>query len=332
MKYISLLRNTDSFKKRNEDSLNRIQHIQEAFEKILKSKQYRELEVSIFCGGSLGRGDAGKESDLDLFILSNKEGKDIRRMDTLKLLADAININEKLKYPEFSNDGQYFKVYSFPDMFERLGSPNDDVDNLFTVRMLLLLESRPIFNKELYEAQIDKVLDHYFRDSSGKDSFHPLFLMNDILRYWRTVCLNYELVRNDPRRPWRKKNINLKFSRMLTIFGTILPLISGPASTKKNVGKLKDLTPIERLAQGLDYLNDDSILERFENFLKIYEEFIKLKESMGSKVNLDDASIDEKVKSNAKEVKNNAEEFSKFLYECLMHENIKEEYKRYLVL
>nr|VFK32610.1 MAG: hypothetical protein BECKMB1821G_GA0114241_11182 [Candidatus Kentron sp. MB] len=246
-------------------------------------------------------------------------------MDTLKFLADAININEKLKYPEFSNDGRYFKVYSFPDMFNRLGAPDDDVENLFTVRMLLLLESRPIFNEKLYEKQIDKVLEHYFRDSSGKDSFRPLFLVNDILRYWRTVCLNYELVRNDPRRPWRKKNINLKFSRMLTIFGTILPLISSKTTTQRTIEEIKKLTPMERLAQGLDYLNDDSIINEFEEFLKIYEEFIELKEKMGSKIKVDDEATGQKVDDKARV-------FSKFLYTCLMHDRINEEYRRYLVL
>nr|VFK09506.1 MAG: hypothetical protein BECKLPF1236B_GA0070989_100919 [Candidatus Kentron sp. LPFa] len=82
---------------------------------------------------------------------------------------------------------------------------------------------------------------------------------------------------------------------------------------------------MERLAQGLDYLDDDSILNRFEEFIKIYEEFIRLKEIMGSKVTLDDTSID-------KEVESKAEVFSRFLYECLMHNNIKKEYRRYLVL
>ena len=45
------------------------------------------------------------------------------------------------------------------------------------------------------------------------------------------MCLNYELIRDDPKKPWRKKNINLKFSRMLTVFGTVLPIIAKPATT-----------------------------------------------------------------------------------------------------
>nr|VFK61604.1 MAG: Nucleotidyltransferase domain-containing protein [Candidatus Kentron sp. TC] len=324
MKYIDSLRETDSFKQRNEYSLGKIREIQEAFKETFESTQYGDLGISIFCAGSLGRGDARSESDLDLFILSKKEKKEIRRIDTIKLLANAININEKLEYPGFSNDGKYFKVYSFPEMLKRLGSPDDDVKNLFTVRMLLLLESRPIINEELYKEQIDLILKHYFRDSSERNPFLPLFLVNDILRYWRTFCLNYELVRNDSKKSWRKKNINLKFSRMLTIFGTIFPLISRSDLKRKDIEKLTKLTPMERLAQGLDDLGDDSLVGEFDEFINIYEEFIQLKEKMGEKIEVDDSEY--------KSMEDKAKSFSEFLYRCLTHNKIEEKYKRYLVL
>jgi len=210
-------------------------------------------------------------------------------------------------------------------MLEALGSPIDDIQNLFTVRMLLLLESRPVFNDTIYERQVDNALDHYFRDARNKESFRPLFLINDILRYWRTLCLNYELIRNDIRRPWRKKNINLKFSRMLTGFATILPLVAEPASTKECVKRLISLTPLERLARGLDYLNDDGFQTRFIEFLSVYEEFLVLKEQMGSKSSLDDASLDRRAKQME-------EIFSWFLHECLTHDNINKEYRKYLIL
>ncbi len=142
------------------------------------------------------------------------------------MLATAIDINRELKYESFSNDGEYLKIHSLDYMLETLGAPQDDSENLFTTRMLLLLESRCVFNEPVYDNAISTILDHYFRDNRGKASFRPLFVLNDILRYWRTLCLNYELTRDDPDKPWRKKNINLKFSRMLTIFGTVLPLIA----------------------------------------------------------------------------------------------------------
>jgi predicted nucleotidyltransferase len=317
------LRNKDSFKERNAISLRKIEKIRDAFDERIDSTKY--ADISVYCGGSLGRGDVGNKSDLDLFILSNKRSRDLPRIDTLDLLSTVININKELGYPQFSNDGQYLQVYSFPDMLNALGSPVDDIQNLFTVRMLLLLESRPIFNDKLYDLQITNALEHYFRDSRGKESYRPLFLVNDILRYWRTVCLNYELIRNDINRPWRKKNINLKFSRMLTAFATILPLIAEPASTKDCVYKWINFTPLERLAYGLDYLNDDCLKDHYNEFLAVYEEFLILKEHMGSKRSLDDASVDTRTKYMEKT-------FSWFLHECLTHRNISKEYRKYLIL
>ena len=72
-------------------------------------------------------------------------------------------------------------------MLEALGGPQDDSENLFTARMLLLLEARCVCNQPLYDDIVDKILKHYFRDSRGKSTFRPLFLLNDLLRYWRTL-------------------------------------------------------------------------------------------------------------------------------------------------
>lgn len=323
MEYLELLRSTDPFKARNSNSRSQIEKIRSNFKKTISTTRYGQL--SVFVGGSLGRGDVGNNSDLDLFILSQKKGRDIPRIDTLELLAMIIYINKELGYPEFSNDGQYLRVYSFPDMLDALGSPADDVQNLFTVRMLLLLESRWIFNKDVYELQIENTIEHYFRDSRGKQSYRPLFLVNDILRYWRTVCLNYELIRNDKNRLWRKKNINLKFSRMLTVFGSVLPLIAEPASTKDCVKGLIRLTPLERLAYGIDLLSDKSLETDYVEFLDVYENFLAIKEKMTTQTSVDDASVD-------RQTKEWADVFSWFLHRCLTHENINEEYRKYLVL
>nr|VFK19463.1 MAG: Nucleotidyltransferase domain-containing protein [Candidatus Kentron sp. LFY] len=321
MGYSEILKGTDSFRKRNEDALRKIDKIREEFEKNIDITRYGN--ISVFCAGSLGRGDIGEYSDLDIFILSEEKGCNVKRIDTLELLATAIDINKRLEYPEFSNDGKYLHVYSFPDMLDALGAPDDDVRNLFTARMLLLLESRPVFNDELYKKYIDRTVKKYFRDSVGKKSFRLLFLINDILRYWRTVCLNYELVRNDQSKPWRKKNINLKFSRMLTVFGTIMPLIATPSPNREAIEALTKKTPMERLAIGLDYLGDNSMEEKFKEFLDVYEEFLKLKEKMKSKPALD--------KSDDSRVKEMPEIFSWFLYDCLTHRKIKK-YRKYLIL
>ena len=322
-RYIDIYKSHQPLQTRNLNALNQLEKIREKFSDVPDLIQNKP--ISIFLAGSLGRGDVGKLSDLDLFILSNEEEIDTCRLQKIEILASIININRDLGFKEFSNDGQFLKFYSTKEMLNAVGSPSDDSENLFTARMLLLLESRPVCNHLVYEETIDRVIEHYFRDSRGKRTFRPLFLINDILRYWRTLCLNYELIRDDPSKPWRKKNINLKFSRMLTVFGTLLPLVAQPATTGECVKELTKLNPNERFALGLDFLNDKSLSDEYRQFLDFYEEFIKWKENLGSAQQLDDKELD-------KQSRTNARKFSDFIYKVITHGNLDQEYVKYMVI
>lgn len=323
MNFVKIFKNHKELQKRQTLSTEQIKKITTEFNTSLDLRQHKA--ITVYCGGSLGRGEVGSNSDLDLFILSNNKKSVECHLYSLRLLSEVIRINSKLGFPEFSNDGQYLQVYSFPDMLNALGSPRDDNENLFTVRMLLILESKSVFNEDLYSQNIENTLGHYFRDSRGRSSFRPLFLLNDLLRYWRTVCLNYELIRDDPKKPWRKKNINLKFSRMLTVFGTVLPIIAKPATKIECLIDLVNCSPMERLARGLDILGDHTLKAEFRSFLSHYEKFLATKERMGTKLSIDDVTLD-------KTMRESATEFSNFLFKCLTHNRINRDLVKYLIL
>ena len=285
---------------------------------------FRDKEVTIYVAGSLARGDVGELSDLDLFLITTKKDSDRKWLDDLEILAYVMETNNRLGYDRFSNDGKYLRVYSLDKCLKVLGAPEDDIENLFTARMLLLLESQCVYNQNLYEYVVNQVLEHYFRDSQSKDTFRPLFLLNDLLRYWRTLCLNYELTRNNPGRPWRKKNINLKFSRMLTVFGTVLPLITEQICDIATGREFVKLSPHSRFARGLDFLNDYTLNQKYSDFLDNYEKFLCSKDAME-----DSQEIPETDRRNLEAA---ATEFSDFIYSALTHEKEKAELKRYLVL
>ncbi len=289
------------------------------------ASQFRNYKAFVFCGGSLGRGDIGVKSDLDLFVVTTNAEKKLKRLTEVRLLAHAIEINEKLRYGPFSNDGKYLKVYSQEAMLGALGAPHDDSENLFTARMLLLLESRCVCGEQAYADSLRRVIEHYFRDRRGKRSFRPLFLLNDLLRYWRTLCLNYELSRDIQGRPWRKKNINLKFSRMLTVFGTILPVVARKMDSGDAVYRLVALSPHERFAFGLDRLNDESLLPRYVQFLDDYEVFLRWKE-------MERAELEERLDELDKESRVLAGRFSDFMHAAVTHSALDPNMRKYLVL
>lgn len=289
------------------------------------TEMFSDYSAFAYCAGSLGRGDVGAQSDLDLFLVTTRAENEKEKLKEIRLINSAIEVNERLNYGPFSNDGRFLKVYSLAEMLTVVGAPYDDSENLFTARMLLLLESKCVLGNQLYEEALNKIIEHYFRDSVGKQSFHPLFLLNDLLRYWRTLCLNYEQTRSDPDRPWRKKNINLKFSRMLTVFGTILPILAEQMHSADCIISLLGLNPHERLSRGLDALNDPSMLEEYKQFLDDYESFLSWKD-------VDGTSEQIPVKELGALSREAASRFSDFIYSALKHKSIESDMKKYLVL
>ena len=312
----------EPLKRRQEDADGRLARVHD----LLKERKdlFQDRKVVTYLAGSLGRGDVGEFSDLDLFLITTKPDSERKWLEDLEILSFIVQTNERLGYGPFSNDGEYLKIYSFEKMLEALGAPQDDSENLFTARMLLLLEARCVCNQSLYDDIVDRILRHYFRDSRGKNTFRPLFLLNDLLRYWRTLCLNYELIRDNPDRPWRKKNINLKFSRMLTVFGTVLPLITKQIYDVDTAREFVVLSPHRRFAEGLDFLEDDDVNEKYRMFLDDYEQFLCLKEVME-----DNQEIS---KEEFNQIRRVASRYSNFIYRNLTHPKIEPEYTRYLVL
>lgn len=250
-------------------------------------------KACVYMTGSFGRCEASTFSDLDLFILGKGEGapdrdgkqrSQLRSLDEICLKAELIKVTRDLGIPEFSGDGRWLVHYSVDDLIKTLGTPEDDVENTFTARLLLLLESQALLGEDVYRDVLDDVLSAYWRDyEDHKDNFMPAFFTNDILRLWRTFCVNYEA--RTERMPEREKakgklkNYKLQHSRLLTCYSAILCLIGVYAQCNSvhpsDAKQMIERTPTRRLEwlREQPYLSDthrvlDALLAQYEKFLE----------------------------------------------------------------
>ncbi len=238
--------------------------------------------LCIYVTGSFGRLEASQYSDLDLFFIEEDDQDNARmsRLDKTLMFASVIKQCRLMEFPEFSDDGEYLQVHNLHNMRASLGGRSDDYENLFTARQLLLLESAPIYNKSLYEKVLHQIARSYFRDfMDHEDDFQPTFLVNDILRFWKTLCLNYEHGRNDntgdeiDAQKSQLKNLKLKFSRMLTCFSLVIALIAvrEPIEPEQCVA-LMHKRPLERLKNVATNINRvdlwDSLCSDYSWFLR----------------------------------------------------------------
>lgn len=267
-------------------------------------------KASVYATGSFGRGEASPHSDLDLFIVGRRNGVPdsagiehslLKNLDDIRVKAELIEVSRKMGFPEFSGDGQYLTHYSVHDFTKTLGTPEDDVTNTFTARLLLLLESQPLIEQSVYDDVIQEVIAAYWRDyADHKSNFMPAFLANDILRLWRTFCVNYEArTKRAPDQEKAKgkiKNYKLKHSRLLTCFSGLLYLLaiyrlSNAVSPSDALDMVKK-TPTQRLqwiGRKSDFkaarLKVSSLVGQYEKFLattnvpedKLIEQFMDKK-------------------------------------------------------
>jgi hypothetical protein len=239
-------------------------------------------KVCIYTTGSFGRSDACSFSDLDVFIVSLQEqmtkAKLVSGLQEIEILASILHVNRELGLPDLDGDGSFLKVHPLTDYLVGLGKPSDDADNTFTGRLLLLLESKPIFGEATYQHVRKECVERYWIDyAEHSDSFLPAFLVNDILRFWRTLCVNYEAgtTMNPAKR--RAKNYKLKFSRLLTCFSAILA-VQAAFQRQKTVSAdqaihILDRTPLERLRDiGTEFRGP--MQEKIELLLAMYNKFL----------------------------------------------------------
>jgi hypothetical protein len=173
--------------------------------------------VALF--GSWGRRELTARSDDDWAVLVNGS----EREEVLPTPAQIeVAIGEEERKP--GTQGVFGATVFCDHLVERIGLDGDDNKNL-TRRMLLLLESVAVVNEPAHLACRKRVLDGYL-DDSVKDYRPPRFFLNDLIRYWRTICVDFVgKQREGEGQKWALRNLKLGTSRKVLFAGGLLPIL-----------------------------------------------------------------------------------------------------------
>lgn len=249
-------------------------------------------KACVYATGSFGRLEAGPESDLDLFIVGIDAGdrekkiykSALSNLDATLVKADLISATRFHNIKDFDGDGKYLAHFSAYEIIDSLGEPDDDLKNTLTSRLLMLLESTPLLGEDVYKLVIDDLLEKYWRDyADHKNDFVPAFFGNDILRLWRTFCVNYEArterTPDDLKKKGKIKNYKLKHSRMLTCYSALLYMLDIYREKKffdpDDARHMVSMTPTQRLEWLLEHSKSAEAKEQLSELLNLYDDFLK---------------------------------------------------------
>jgi hypothetical protein len=281
---------------RREQSIRGLSDVRDG---LVDSQQlFEDNSVAAYITGSFGRLEARYPggSDLDVFFMHmpdrTERPEDLSRLVWFELIAAVIGAARKLDFPPFSRDGEFLKAHNVFHMGNALGSRHEDAENGFTARLLLLLEGRYLINERLHDAVLLETIGFYYRDYADKrERFRPYALIHDILRYWRTLCLNYEHLRNSRyemaqgdeeqliafKADSAVHNLKLRYSRLGLCFSMIALLVSEPEGiAPERVREMCQTVPSERWGMAAQREGSAPATELIPEILASYEGFLDL--------------------------------------------------------
>jgi hypothetical protein len=174
----------------------------------------RDDDASVVMLGSWGRREVTSQSDADFLVLvAGEERADVRpRHEELKSLLGTPGAT-----------GVFGATAFCENLVSRIGLDQDDNSNL-TRRMLLMLESVPAVGDDAYRDCWERVLDGYLVDSI-RDRHPPRFFLNDLIRYWRTICVDFVGKERGEPEKWGLRTAKLRTARKLLFASGLLPAL-----------------------------------------------------------------------------------------------------------
>ncbi len=249
------------------------------YEKLSKDTPEDMDKTDIVLLGSIARGEASPKSDCDYYVLQHGAPANTTRRLTMAME----RVLKDLEVRKPGAQGVFGEIVVAANLYESIGLELDSNTNM-TRRVLLLSESKPLTEGATHETVFDHILSRYCADytppnrSKDSEARVPRYLLNDLVRYWRTMAVDFGTKR------WRDGDSNLRLAKLRI---TRKILFAGPLATVlltdqkiRTNDQLQDYLkeslaapPLAQLARHIDLLEDDS-REAMGILLQNYDQFI----------------------------------------------------------
>lgn len=244
------------------------QRVAESRDFLCKGLLPQQVPLDVVALGSMGRQESSTESDFDWLILAHGLPENVTHSRLLIELVGNLQIALGMDNP--GPTGVFGRVVSSPDLTEFIGL-EEDTNRSLTHRILILGESVSLYRPDLHAILIRRIFERYFSDYKKPKEGVPRFLLNDVLRYWRTLTIDYQAKRWEGRSDWGLRYLKLLISRKLSFAGFVIPLLICEKTEVDHFIKQFQMPPLGRITQLYKYGSE--FIGPLKNIVQVAEAF-----------------------------------------------------------
>ena len=211
-------------------------------------------------------------------------------------------------------------------MLKNIGGEEDRNSNI-TRRILLLLEGEWLLNESRFHELRREVLEKYIPDTVEKDHL-AMFLLNDVVRYYRTIAVDYEFKTSGSAetKPWATRLLKLVFSRKLLYASGLFSIAM--THEKERQGKIDVLS--ELFSQPvIERMNAICGEDKMQPVIDSYNLFLKALEDNEKRTHLEGLGRECRNDSIYRKLKNEGHQFTNRLVE-LFHSTFERDHPIHL--
>jgi putative nucleotidyltransferase DUF294 len=244
---------------------------------------------TVAIAGSLARFEASSCSDLDYMIIYPEEpSSDAAQFrDTVQETLASVSTTEQGPHEPFNQPnpkGVFKGDINGRQLVSEIGARSEDYKNV-SRRLLLLLESQPLWNEALFDSLRTQIVAEYTKAVRDDSSKQFVLLLNDLVRYFRTICVHYHNEMQTEYGKWPIRNIKLRHSRVL-MYASLLVVLgelskfryaerrvtdSGGSGKVRTLEEFLGCPPLERFVRVYAANDDDNLfrlLGAYNHFLE----------------------------------------------------------------
>lgn len=228
--------------------------------------------VEVLVCGPIARGMASNHSDFDTLVVTfglaaqPDLGPDV--------LAAVETVREDLKLREPLRPRPGGRMVAAQDLVDAIGIEGDPTAGN-AARVAALTDGVSVYRPERRDALVNAIVGRYLAGYPHRKKGPPRPLVNDVLRGWRTMAVDYQATAQDhrPDREWGLRYLDLVIGRKLWLAGTLAVVLTCEEAT---VGHFADgfaRPPLARLAALLPLLDAPARRAELRTVLEVAEAF-----------------------------------------------------------